>query len=304
MEQKQASETPRILNSADCIDVGIAFQDYAKFVQGLFVTKGNLEMRSDQAFTWNLTHAAMGIGGESGEVVDLIKKVFANGRALDKDKLIKEMGDLQFYIQALCNVLGISLMDVIVVNTAKLNARYPDGYSDAASLAKADEKSELYELDKNYYITDKSDGLSYSHFKLNGWTDMDLLNNGYIAIKEGVILSPCEEPTAEEQAETITFPTPSAEFGEVIHVEVFDNNPCIELTPAEIQSNHNRVQWAESLLLQMFEKHEGRNSWLMNYGVSTEAKQLRAKIYACKPMTFQQLNDAFPAIDNKELLPC
>jgi len=46
----------------------------------------------------------------------------------------------------------------------------------------------------------------------------------------------------------------------------------IELTPAEIQSGVDRVKWAEGLIRQLPEDHEGRNSWLLNYG-EKEAKQ-------------------------------
>lgn len=46
----------------------------------------------------------------------------------------------------------------------------------------------------------------------------------------------------------------------------------IVLTPAEVQSQYSRVQWAEGLILQLPEDHEGRNSWLMNYGEGREAK--------------------------------
>lgn len=41
---------------------------------------------------------------------------------------------------------------------------------------------------------------------------------------------------------------------------------AIELTPAEIQSGYSRVLWAQGLIVQLPEDHEGRNSWLMNYG--------------------------------------
>lgn len=51
----------------------------------------------------------------------------------------------------------------------------------------------------------------------------------------------------------------------------------INLTPAEIQSGFTRSEWAEKLLLQIPETHEGRNSWLMNYGVSLEAVEIRAR---------------------------
>ena len=41
----------------------------------------------------------------------------------------------------------------------------------------------------------------------------------------------------------------------------------IPLTEAEIQSGLTRVEWAEALIKQLPKEHEGRNSWLLNYGV-------------------------------------
>ena len=43
-------------------------------------------------------------------------------------------------------------------------------------------------------------------------------------------------------------------------------NEVIYLTKAEIQSGLSRVKWAELLIKQLPEEHEGRNSWLLNYG--------------------------------------
>jgi len=53
--------------------------------------------------------------------------------------------------------------------------------------------------------------------------------------------------------------------------------PTITLTKAEIQSGLNRVKWAEGLILQLPSGHEGKNSWLLNYGTGEEAVQLRLK---------------------------
>lgn len=52
-------------------------------------------------------------------------------------------------------------------------------------------------------------------------------------------------------------------------------NTHLKLTPAEIQSQHSRQKWAEGLILQLPVGHDGRDSWLMNYGVGEEAQQLR-----------------------------
>lgn len=49
------------------------------------------------------------------------------------------------------------------------------------------------------------------------------------------------------------------------------------LTPAEVQSGSSRVHWAEGLILQLPEDHDGRNSWLLNYGTGPEAQALREK---------------------------
>lgn len=42
--------------------------------------------------------------------------------------------------------------------------------------------------------------------------------------------------------------------------------PVIQLTKAEVSSGYNRLEWADDLIRQLPETHEGRNSWLMNYG--------------------------------------
>lgn len=51
----------------------------------------------------------------------------------------------------------------------------------------------------------------------------------------------------------------------------------IRLTAAEIQSGHDRQSWAEHLILQLPASHDGRNSWLLNYGIRGEARSLREK---------------------------
>lgn len=53
---------------------------------------------------------------------------------------------------------------------------------------------------------------------------------------------------------------------------------AIELTPAELQSGLNRVRWAEGLIKQLPENHDGRNSWLLNYGSDKEQRQAEWKL--------------------------
>ena len=86
----------------------------------------------------DLTHAAMGIAGESGEVVDLIKKAVVNGHELDNEKVKEEVGDLLFYLQMVGMTCGFTLERAMLDNMAKLTHRYPDGYSDLASTMRRD----------------------------------------------------------------------------------------------------------------------------------------------------------------------
>ncbi|GAH18462.1 unnamed protein product [marine sediment metagenome] len=83
-------------------------------------------------------HAALGIAGESGEVVDVVKKAVINGRPLNRIEVMKEMGDLEFYLALLRDALDIDREIVLEMNIDKLRERYPDGYSDQASRERRD----------------------------------------------------------------------------------------------------------------------------------------------------------------------
>lgn len=72
---------------------------------------------------------AMGLAGESGEVVDLLKKHVGHGHPLVKNQLEKELGDVLWYIAAICSINNLKLEDVALANIAKLEARYPEGFS-------------------------------------------------------------------------------------------------------------------------------------------------------------------------------
>ncbi len=61
-----------------------------------------------------------------------------HGRPLDRQNVVEELGDLEFYMESLRQGLGISREEVLAHNAAKLSARYGGSYSDAAALARAD----------------------------------------------------------------------------------------------------------------------------------------------------------------------
>ena len=81
---------------------------------------------------------ALGAAGEAGEVADLFKKHLFHGHDLDKGVLQKELGDVLWYLAALCTELGISLESVAEGNVAKMKERYPEGFSVEASKARRD----------------------------------------------------------------------------------------------------------------------------------------------------------------------
>lgn len=81
-----------------------------------------------------LINGVMGLCGESGEVIDIVKKHLAQGHALDRDKIIKELGDVAWYMAEIATVLDVELEEVLRLNIEKLKKRYPEGFSTENSI--------------------------------------------------------------------------------------------------------------------------------------------------------------------------
>ena len=75
-----------------------------------------------------LVNAALGLCGEAGEAADIIKKHIFHDHELDRDGLIKELGDVAWYIAEAATALGVSLEEVLSKNIEKLQKRYPEGF--------------------------------------------------------------------------------------------------------------------------------------------------------------------------------
>ena len=78
----------------------------------------------------------VGISGEAGELLDLVKKLVFHNHKLDDNmhnKMKKELGDVMWYVAALCNDMGWNLKDVMDMNIEKLQKRYPDGWDEERS---------------------------------------------------------------------------------------------------------------------------------------------------------------------------
>ena len=76
-----------------------------------------------------LINGVMGLCGESGEAIDIVKKWLAQGHALDKEKLAKELGDVAWYLAETAYAMDIPLEDIFRGNIEKLKKRYPEGFS-------------------------------------------------------------------------------------------------------------------------------------------------------------------------------
>jgi len=81
-----------------------------------------------------LINGVMGLCGESGEAIDIVKKWLAQGHELDREKLAKELGDIAWYLAETAYALDIPLEDILRSNIDKLKARYPEGFDSLRSI--------------------------------------------------------------------------------------------------------------------------------------------------------------------------
>ncbi len=87
-----------------------------------------------------LINSVMGLCGESGEAIDIVKKWLAQGHELDKEHLAKELGDIAWYLAECAYALDIPLEDILAANIEKLKKRFPEGFDTKRSIERADTK--------------------------------------------------------------------------------------------------------------------------------------------------------------------
>tara|TARA_R110001606_G_scaffold172292_2_gene318473 strand:- start:635 stop:994 length:360 start_codon:yes stop_codon:yes gene_type:complete len=99
-------------------DIKLPEEDkYSEWVEGKIITKGDTR----------LVENTLGLVGEAGEVAEKVKKLLRDSSRLDKDDIVKELGDVVFYATALANYFGSNLQRVLEVNVAKLDDRAQRG---------------------------------------------------------------------------------------------------------------------------------------------------------------------------------
>ena len=90
----------------------------------------NRSLSTDQ----RLLDASAGLVEEAGEVLGLVRKHLFMNHELDTGRLTTELGDALWCLTAAAGALGVTLDEIAATNLAKLRRRYPEGYSDEASI--------------------------------------------------------------------------------------------------------------------------------------------------------------------------
>ena len=120
----------------------IDFDKYSRFVDGVtsdsskdfvYLADRLVELDRKGANIERLTPAAVGMSAESGEFLEIIKKMVFQGKPWSVDNrehLIIELGDVMWYVAQACMALDISFDEVIERNIKKLEKRYPGGSFD------------------------------------------------------------------------------------------------------------------------------------------------------------------------------
>lgn len=97
--------------------VDLSLMDYSYWVEGKILTEGDSR----------LVENTLGLIGEAGEVAEKVKKLIRDNTKVNRDDIIKELGDVAFYLTALANYFDGSLEEVLVVNMDKLDGREQRG---------------------------------------------------------------------------------------------------------------------------------------------------------------------------------
>lgn len=105
----------------------------------------NLALRTASTVNKNdlIVNGAMGLCGESGEVIDIVKKWQYQGHEIDRVKLAKELGDVLWYCAILAEGLETDLETVMINNIDKLKARYPEGFSAEKSIFRKEPEDQI-----------------------------------------------------------------------------------------------------------------------------------------------------------------
>ena len=125
-----SEETKKVINSQKYIEfvretTSPASSDFAALLSRLT----ELEVTYDVDVSRLMT-AALGVSAEAGELAEIIKKIFLQGKPYNEDNVLhmkKEAGDILWYMSQLCIALDTTFEELMEINYQKLSSRYPEG---------------------------------------------------------------------------------------------------------------------------------------------------------------------------------
>lgn len=113
--------------------------EYQKDANRTLIDKPNRPLTEEETMLiWN----AVGLTGEAGEVADSLKKSIFHEQGINRDQIKKELGDVMWYIAAICKELEFTLEEVAQSNIDKCWKRYPNGFTPKDSKERKDLKDE------------------------------------------------------------------------------------------------------------------------------------------------------------------
>ena len=121
------SEFVEAVTSRDSNDL-TAFINRLDYLDGMWDDK--IEEKGPPINVPLLLTSAIGLGSESGEFQEIVKKLFFQGKPLTEETvfhMVRELGDIIWYWTNACRALDLDPNDVISENVVKLKARYPSG---------------------------------------------------------------------------------------------------------------------------------------------------------------------------------
>ena len=117
----------------------VDFKRYEKFVDAVtsdsskdfvYLADRLVELDRKGANIERLTTSGVGLAAESGEFLEIVKKMVFQGKPWNSDNrehLIIELGDIMWYVANACIALNVEFDDVVRGNVKKLEKRYPGG---------------------------------------------------------------------------------------------------------------------------------------------------------------------------------
>lgn len=137
----------KLFTNSPMVLVGNTGMPYAELVY-------KLEKRFPEEERLEICHAALGIATEANETADVLKSHAIYGKELDIKALVKELGDVYFWMQAIRNRFNITEAEIVQGNADKLAERYNKlQYSNEAAIARVDKKYVVWSLATNTQIT-------------------------------------------------------------------------------------------------------------------------------------------------------